>query len=256
MSAEEKQEVAVWKPSEFSGSDLLPVDLGKKKIDITGRENISAEDLIFPTLKLLQGSSDEVKKGIEGARAGLFWLTGVEEPVKPPVRVLACAHTKSRTLFPKKDRPEHAGLEECRSRNAIVGTRYGDCDQCPYKEWDNENNRPPACSESHNFTVLTPFGVAVLRLQRTSYKAGKKLVSAWKMSPDALWEHPLVLTTSTRTDKVNGQDSLTHLVDTKWVQRETVPPHVQAAARAIYEQVTAAHEAGKFDTQDEGRDEA
>ncbi len=244
MSEEQKQELAVWKPTEFVGSDMLPVALGTKKIDTTGRENIAVEDLIFPTLKLLQGSSDEVKKGIEGARAGTFWLTGAEEPIKPPVRLLACAHTKSRTLFPKADKPEHQGLEECRSKDAITGTRYGDCAVCPYKEWDNVNNRPPACSESNNFTVLTPFGAAILRFSRTSYKAGKKLISAWKMSSDPLFAHPLILTTATRTDKVNGQDSLTHLVETKWVQRETVPPHVQEAARAVYEQVTAAHEAG------------
>ena len=255
MSEEAKNEVTVWKPTEFAGSDLLPVALGAKKADTVGRENVSSEDLIFPSLKILQGSSDEVKKGIEGARAGLFWLTGLEEPFKPPLRVLPVAHTKSRTLFPKSDRPEHVGLEECRSRDGLTGSRYGDCANCPYKEWDNENNRRPACSESHNFTVLTAFGPAVLRFQNTNYKAGKKLVSAWSMSPDALWEHPLVLTTSTRTDKVNGQDSITHLVDTKWVQRETVPPHVQAAARAIFEQVTAAHESGRFGTQDEGREE-
>lgn len=249
-------EVTIWQPSEFNGSDMLPVALGSKRIDTTGRENISAEDLILPTLKLLQGSSDEVKKGIEGARAGIFWLTGAEEPIKPPIRLLACAHTKSRTLFPKQDRKEHEGLEECRSKDGVTGTRYGDCSACPYKEWDNENSRPPACSESHNFTVLTPFGTAVLRFQRTNYKAGKKLVSAWSMSTDPLFAHPLEIRTSTRTDKVNGQDSITHLMDTKWVQRETVPPHVQAAARAVYEQVTAAHEAGKFGTTDEGRDEA
>jgi hypothetical protein len=256
MSEEQKQELVIWKPSDFNGSDLLPVTYGSKKVDNSGRENIDAADLIFPTLKMLQGSSDEVKKGVEGARAGLFWLTGAEEPFKPPLRVLPVAHTKSRTLFPKENKPEFAGLEECRSRDGVTGNRYGNCAECPYKEWDNENDRPPPCSESNNFTVLTPFGPAVLRFQRTNYKAGKKLVSAWGMSPDPLFAHPLVLTTGTRTDKVNGQDSLTHLVETKWVQRETVPPHVQDVARAIAEQVAAAHEAGKFGASDEGRDEA
>jgi hypothetical protein len=204
---------------------------------------------------MLQGSSDEVKKGVEGARAGLFWLTGAEEPFKPPLRVLPVAHTKSRTLFPKENRPEHAGLEECRSKDAVTGTRYGSCAECPYKDWDNEHDRPPACSESNNFTVLTPFGPAVLRFQRTNYKAGKKLISAWGMSPDPLFAHPLVLWASSRTDKVNGQDSITHLVEVKWVQRETVPPQVQEAARALAMQVAAAHEAGKFGSSDDSRDE-
>lgn len=253
MSEEAKQEVQLWQPSEFEGSDLLPVQIGGS-IDRVGRENIEVEDLVLPSLKLLQGSSEEVKQGVEGARAGLFWLSGAEEPFKPPMRLLACAHTKSRSLFPKPDRPEHAGLEECTSRDGEVGSHYGDCASCPYKDWDNENGRPPACSESHNFTVLTPMGPAVLRFSRTSIKAAKKLLTAWSMSADPLWSHPLVVSTSVRTDKVNGRDSTTHVMETKWVQRETVPPHVQQAARAVYEQVKAAHERGKFSHSEERDD--
>jgi hypothetical protein len=255
VQEEKKNEVQVWQPSEFNGTDLLPVAAGARDVDRTGRENIEAEDLVLPSLKLLQGSSEEVKQGVEGARAGLFWLSGAEEAFKPPLRVLACAHTKSRSLFPKEDRAEHQGLEECLSRDGIVGSRYGDCASCPYKEWDNENSRPPACSESHNFTVLTPLGPAVLRFSRTSIKAARKLLTAWSMSSDPLFSHPLVISTSIRTDKVNGRDSTTHVMETKWAQRETVPPHVQAAARAVHEQVKVAHERGKFGTTDETRDE-
>lgn len=247
MSEEQKQEVTVWQPSEFAGSDLLPVGMAKTA-DTTGRERIEAEDLILPTLKLLQGSSEEVKQGVEGARAGIFWLTGAEEGFKGPLRVLAVAHTKSRALFPKEDRAEHQGLDECRSRDAKEGNRYGMCAECPHSQWDEANGRPPACSESHNFTVLTPLGPAVMRFQRTSIKAAKKLLTQWSMSQDPLWAHPLVISTSVRTDKVNGRDSTTHVMETKWAQRETVPPHVQEAARAVYDQVINAHAAGKFGT--------
>lgn len=251
MSEEAKQEVTLWKPSEFNGSDLLPVGIGSGPVDVTGREHIEAEDLILPSLKLLQGSSEEVKQGIEGARAGLFWLSGAEEAFKPPLRVLACAHTKSRSLFPKPDRPEHEGLEECLSRDGVTGNRYGDCDSCPYKEWDEVNKRPPACSESHNFTVLTPMGPAVLRFSRTSIKSARKLLTAWSMSSKPLWAHPLLIGTSIRTDKVQGRDSTTHVMETKWAQREDVPPHVQQFARGVYEQVKQAHERGKFATHEE-----
>lgn len=256
MSEEAKNEVQVWTPSEFNGSDLLPVSLGAQKIDRIGRENIEAEDLVLPSLKLLQGSSEEVKQGVEGARAGLFWLSGAEEAFKPPMRVLACAHTKSRSLFPKEDRAEHAGLEECTSRDGVVGSHYGECESCPHKNWDNESGRPPACSESHNFTVLTPVGPAILRFSRTSIKAAKKLLTAWSMSPDPLWAHPLVINTSVRTDKVNGRDSTTHVMETKWSQRENVPPHVQDAARVIHEQVKAAHERGRLTASDGHGDDA
>jgi hypothetical protein len=45
-------------------------------------------------------------------------------------------------------------------------------------------------------------------------------------------------------------------METKWLQREDVPPHVQAAARGIYSQVMAAHAQGKFGTADEATEEA
>ena len=246
---------AVWTPSPFEGNDLLPVTLGSQQVDRTGRENIEAEDLKFPSLTLLQGSSEVVKQGVEGARAGLFYLSGAEEFFTPPIRVLVCAHTKSRSLRPRPDRPEHDGLQECFSRDAIEGSHYGDCESCPHRQW-GENRRRPACSESHNFTVLTPFGPAILRFQSTSIKAAKTFLTAWTGSPDPVWAHPLIIRTSQRQDQVNGRPSTTHIMETKWAQRETVPPAAQAAARAIYEQVMSAHERGKFNTGGQQGDDA
>jgi len=251
MTEDKKEELQAWNPSQFAGTDLLPVALAFQKVDRIGRENVEAEDLVLPSLKLLQGSSEEVKKGVQGARAGIFWLTGAEEPFEPPIRVLACAHTKSRSLFPKPDRPEHAGLKECRSRDGVTGTEYGECALCPHKEWDNENKRAPACSESHNFTVLTPLGPAIMRFQRTSIKSAKKLLSLWTMSTDPIFAHPLVISTTVRTDMVQGRPSTTYVKETKWAMKENVPPAAQAAARLIYEQVTAAHEQGKFAAADD-----
>ena len=251
MSETKKNEVQVWKPAEFAGSDLLPVAAGARQVDQTGRENIEAGDLILPSLKLLQGSSEEVKQGVEGARAGLFWLSGAEEPFKAPMRILACAYTKSRSLFPKEDRAEHQGLGECLSRDGKTGARYGDCASCPYKEWDNENDRRPACSESHNFTVLTPFGPAVLRFTGRSTKGARKLLTAWTTSEKALYSHPITITTKPVTDRINGRESTSYVMETKWDQRQDVPPHVQLAAHAVYEQVKIAHDAGKFGTADE-----
>lgn len=255
MTEDTKNEVAIWTPAPFNGNDLLPVAIGAKRQDLVGQENVEVDDLILPSLKLLQGSSEEVKQGVDGARAGIFWHTGISEGWKGPIRVLVCAHTKSRSLFPKADRPEHAGLEECRSKDAKFGDRYGECAQCPYSQWDNENSRPPACSESHNFTVLTPFGPAVMRFSRTSIKSARKFLTTWTMSGKNIFEHPLEISTKTRTDKVNGSDSTTHVMETKWLQRETVPPHAQAAARAVFEQVSNAHAHGRFGTQDDNERE-
>lgn len=242
-------EVAVWKPNEFKGSDLLPVQVVGLQVDRTGRESVNVGDLILPSLKLLQGSSEEVKQGIPGARAGIFWMTNVKEPIEPPLRVLAVSYHKSRSLIPKDDRPEHAGLDECRSRDAVFGDRYGECARCPHSEW-GENRQRPACSESHNYTVLTPFGPAILRFQGRSAKAGREILSAWQFSPKPLFAHPIVIGTKTVTDKVNGRDSTTHVMETRWAQREDVPPAAQQVAREWSERVSAAHEQGRLSTDD------
>src|SRR5512145_458316 len=98
---EPKQEVAVWRPSEFSdGTDLLPMELATQQIDRTGRENVEAQDLILPSLSVLQGMSDVITKNLHpDARVGMFFHSGAQEVFKGPVRVLICAHTKSNALF-------------------------------------------------------------------------------------------------------------------------------------------------------------
>lgn len=244
----------LWTPEKFSGTDLLPVSMGGE-MDTTGREHVSADDLVLPVLTCLQGQSDPVTQGAEGARPGRFWHNGAQEAFEGPLRVLLCAHTKSRALFPKAKNPAHAGLERCISRDNLEGDRYGSCDACPHKEW-GKNNEPPACSESHNFVALTAYGPAVIRFARTSYKAAKNFVTTWTMSPKPLYAHPTILTAKPTMRKVDGKDTTFYTVEMKWAQREAVPPAVQEAAHRVYEQVSRAHEAGKFGTDDVHDDDA
>lgn len=249
------EQLQLWTPSPFQGSDLLPVATAARKVDTIGRENVRMEDLVLPTLTILQGSSEQVKQGIEGARAGRFYLSGAEEFFDAPIRVLGIAYHFSRSLFPKPDRPEHNGLEECISRDGKTGKTYGECDMCPYSKWDDETNKPPICSETHNLTVLTPLGPAIIRFARTSARGWTRgALSSWNTSANPLWAHPIVITTKVRTDMVNGRPSTTHVMETRWAQRETVPPHVQESARALHEQVSAAQKHGRLSTTDDGEE--
>jgi hypothetical protein len=244
-------ELQVWQPSPFpEGSDLLPVELGNREVDTIGRENISAADMILPTFSCLQGMSDPVTQGAEGAKPGLFWLSGADEVFVGPVRLLLVAHTRSRALFPKPDVSAHAGLQACISRDGVEGTVYGACESCPHKDWGD--NSPPACAESHNFVILTPMGPAVLRVSRTSYKAGRKLLTTWNMSSKPLWAHPCVVSSIKRERRLeNGKTATFYAMDIRWLQREAVPPHVQAAARVLHDQVKSAHEQGRFGTDED-----
>ena len=237
----------VWQPSPFEGNDLLPVNLGATRANTIGRDNIEMQDLILPNLSMLQGMSDPVTQGVEDAKPGRFWLSGAEEVLEGPLRVLICAHTKSRALFPKPERPEHANLNECFSKDGVQGSFYGDCSSCPHKVWGEQRGQAPACSESHNFTVLTPQGPAMIRFSRTSFQAARRLLTAWSLSPNPLWAHPTIITARQQVKQLpNNKTATFYSMDLKWVQRETVPSHVQAAAQAIYEQISQAHEHGKF----------
>lgn len=223
------------------------MELATQQIDRTGRENVEAQDLILPSLSVLQGMSDVITKNLHpDARVGMFFHSGAQEVFKGPVRVLICAHTKSNALFPKADNPKHAGLETCISRDGVRGTVYGDCSACPHLQW-GEDREPPVCSESHNFTVLTSYGPAVVRFARTSYKAARNFLTTWTMSPKPLWAHPAVITQRSQSGRLKSGKEVTYFsMELRWQPREDVPPAAQAAARAIHEQVTAAHEAGKF----------
>lgn len=244
-------EVELWTPSKFEGSDLLPV-AATGGTTTKGRENIKAEDIVLPSLKLLAGMSDEVtKQTVEGAVPGKFFHTGAQQLFSSPLRVLVCAHTRSRALFPDDKDPRYAGLERCISRDAVEGDHYGSCDACPHTEWGAERQKP-LCGESHNFTVLTNIGPAVIRMSSRAIKSAKNFLTTWNFSPKDLWDHPVVFTTKQVEDTLNdGRKATNYVLGMRWEQSETVPPAAREAAEQIYNLVSNAHEAGKFTNEEE-----
>jgi len=252
--SEEKQEVAVWKPSPMErGTDLLPVHAVGPRNSI-GQENVSGEDFVLPTVKLLQGMSPEVtKQTVDGAVPGAFLHTGAQEVFKGPIRVLLVAFTRSRALFPNEKDPDFAGLERCVSRDALEGDKYGDCEACPHKEWRGDR-RPPLCSESRNFTALTPFGPALIRFNRRSTPAARNFISTWTMSGKPMWFHPVLIGTKSHTDIVDkqGTEATNYSLDMRWLTKEDVPSGAQALAEDIYRKVTSANEQGNLRGDDEG----
>lgn len=251
---------AVWQPRAFEGSDLLPVErfqgAAVDKIDMRGRESIELRDLIIPSLRILTGQSKPVQERQQGAELGLFHHSGVDKFYKPPLRVLVCAHTRSRALFPNPSDPRHKGLEACFSRNSVTGTVYGDCESCKHKNWGKDKGDKPACSESHNFTVLTPDGPAVLRLWKSSYNSAREFLTAWQVSPHPVWYHPAVITARSETKELPGGKKQPYFIlDLRWDRRETVPPAAQDMAWTVHQQIKAAHEAGQFGFTGEDEDQ-
>lgn len=249
--SDKKNEVSVWKPAKHeAGSDLLPMHLAGGEllqVDERGREQIESRDLILPTLKCLTGTSDEVVRGMTGAKPGRFYMSGADQMFDAPLRLLLCAHTRSRALFPNPQDPKHKELETCLSRDSLRGTVYGLCEPCKYKDWGKDKGDKPACSESHNFVAITPYGPAVIRLSKSSFKNAKGFLTSWKISPYPLWRFPVLVTTQMETKELaGGRKQPYYVLDMRWQRSETVPQAAQEAAWMVHQQVMAAYNEGKF----------
>lgn len=252
MTEEPKQEVAVWTPAEFKGDDLLPLSVMGPR-NTRGRENIKSTDMIVPILKVLNGMSDEVTaQSVPGAVPGMFCHSGAQEVFSGPIRVLICAHTRSRAMFPDSKDHRYAGKEKCLSRDSVTGDVYGSCDACPNTKW-GEKNEPPLCSESHNFTVLTAYGPAIIRMQKRSTKSANNFLTTWNFGDKDLWHHPAIFSTKSHQDDVgDGKKATNYSLEMRWDRKDTVPSAAMDAAFAVYTQVTEAHEKGTFSGDDEG----
>lgn len=260
---------ALWTPNKFEGSDLLPV-LRPPDPDgeaIVGRDNVSTKDLVLPSIRLLQGMSPEVLNNeVEGARPGLILHTGTKTILKPPIRVLFVHHSKSNMLAPDPTKPEFRKpdgslYERCLSRDGIQGDVYGDCGLCKLcTEWgpktaQHPKGTKPLGAQSNNFVAMTEHGPAIMRFSRTSYMAGRNFLTTWMMGNKNLWAHPVVVRTKSEPMTLpNGQQSTYFVWEPVWQIGEQVPPPVRAAARALYDTVEAAYQAGRM--QSTGDDEA
>ncbi len=257
-------EITVWKPPEFKGADLLPVQrtAAVQIADIpaaVGRENVDASDLILPSLTLLQGSSDAVKNALKdhhgnNAIVGHFMLSTTGEFLEPPLRLLLVQHHRSRVMFPRdpnKD-SDFAGIEMCMSRDGETGTTYGDCNDCKYRHW-RANKQSPMCSEQHCFVAMTPSGPAMLRFARTSFKAGKEFVSQWTYSAGTnVWAHPAKVTVF-KGENPEGQSYVR--MEMRWMLGEDTPPEYQVAAYGLYKTIQEAWEAGRLGSDQMGDDD-
>lgn len=263
MSAEKKIAVQVWKPKEFDGNDLLPIDQSvalqpvEGVPELVGRQHVNPKDLILPTLALLHGTSDAVQNKMEGAEAGLFMHTGTEEIIpEGPLRLIFVHHHMGNALFPKED-ARYQGLEVCISPDQVEGTVYGACEECrKCLDWDNENSLPPLGAEVHHFVAMTDRGVVTMRFSRTSFKAAVKFVSTWMMSRKNLFAHPVVVRVKTGNKTLaTGKVKLYYHMQLAWQTTEKVPDELQRAALALYKEIESKHETGHLKSHDEGTDD-
>ncbi len=242
----EKHEVDIWKPSEFKGSDLLPVPTEDSVMapdeELVGQENILQEDMILPVLSLLHGMSEPVTQGVDGAKVGLFHLTLGDKIFEPPLRVLLVHHCKGAAMFADEKRSRDPDVT-CLSKDGITGSHFGDCEACGRSEWHGEKTD---CAKSHNFVILTQFGMAIFRCKVTNYQTANRFVTEWKHAKRNMWHHPLMITTRLKPKDLGGKTVMYPVVDLRWLTKETIPPDVRAECSATYEKIAFAHDKGKL----------
>jgi hypothetical protein len=86
---------------------------------------------------------------------------------------------------------------DCQSADAVTGTKYGACAQCPYSRYV-EGERT-ACSKGRAFYGVTPDLNALYKIEflKSSAKAGNQAMRS--VRPPALWSRPFEITTELKT---------------------------------------------------------
>jgi len=251
----EETGVAVWeKAFEFKGSNLIPKPESVSSLalpqDVVGRENMDVDDLIVPSLALLQATSEAVTSGV--SKPGLFLHSNSGEIIEPPVKALIVHYHKSNAFFPPqgdaaKAYPELEGKETCLSRDAQVGTRYGTCEDCRLcLDWF-EDGRKPAGAVNHVFTLITDEGPATIRFSRSSYKAGSQFLSNWGFTNKNLWHHPVEIIVIPKPKELSGgRSTFYQTMVMRWIKSEETPQAWVEVARKAFDTIRGAHDAGKF----------
>lgn len=248
-----KQELQKWEPSEFDGSDLLPViDDGKtyNAVPVIEEDDVEAEDMVLPVLKVLHGTSDEIMGQLEGAVPGKLFFSGNQSVIEPPARIIVVHRFRGNALFPQKKNPAHEGLEACISRDGVTGSKYGACETCKKcTEW-GPDNEPPAGSKTQQFVVLTSHGLCMFRVQLSNKfvtKATREFMTRRTTTGRNWFCHPSILTVQT----VSSDENTWFSPKLCWQESEIVPPAVQKECHEWYEKITDALEHGRLSEDEE-----
>ena len=246
-------ELVVWEPAKFEGSDLLPIVSQQNDLEVVGDDNIDDGDTVIPTLKFLQGTA---VNEVEGACAGQFYNTVTKELFDSPLRVLIIAHSKGASFFP----PDGSDLKSCYSLDGVEGTEYGLCSTCGRSEWDRtdpNSHKKPSCNKQHKIIVMTPSGPAMMRFQSTSYKALEGVLTAKKMMRKNFFDHPTIITKDGPHKKTGkgGKEFTFYKLQVKWDTKEMVPLDIRKAALETYKGLREAQSHGRLKGSDEGESE-
>ncbi len=117
-------------------------------------------------------SSDQTDSEGNKVKPGMFYNPATEE-AKEELEVVILGFTLERIKFVDD---EDSTEVECRSRDSLTGSTYGDCDLCKFSKWKDGN--PPPCQQYFRFICLdrdgNPF---MLRAKGTSFGPARKYIN-------------------------------------------------------------------------------
>jgi hypothetical protein len=128
----------------------------------------------MPPIVHLQMKQASTRSAPEKAKAG-DWYTKTGDILGPSFTFIPVLTHRKRTYFKQgQERPE------CVSDDGNVGSKYGECQHCPYGRF--EEGSKSSCSAGYAFTVLkSDFSeLYALDFMKTSAKSGKQLLGMLK----------------------------------------------------------------------------
>lgn len=254
-------EITVWEPEPFEkGTDLLPVaalqTYGPADVAVEDDEDLEPDDIVLPTLTVLQGTSEPIKQQVEGAVAGKLFLSATQETLEPPIRMLVIHRFRGNALFVRKTNVAHEGLETCISRDGVTGQRYGDCEACgKCTDWREtpgpDGKTKPLGTKTQQFVVWTSSGICMLRVQLSNKFVGRTIrtfMTKKQTSNRNYFAHPTVLQVEMGSDDENSW----FVPRLFWQEKISVPHDLQRACAKWKDKIKEALELGKLsDTEDE-----
>lgn len=166
-------------------------------VKVQNDDNFDASDVAIPQIKLLQGTSDQVKN-FDNAKSGNYWHTGMDMPLGDEVTFIVCSRKKKYLLQAPMDdgqgvlaRAEDAktwdklgswDVKIDKKTTATWAIEDLDVEKSGLTDWGSsdpdDENSPPAATLFYEYLVIMPdhldLGPAVISLARSQIKKAKK----------------------------------------------------------------------------------
>ena len=232
----------------------LGLTIPKVSVPLIGQENIEAEDIIMPRIRLIQPISQECIR--REAPAGVF-KNSITGEIFENLEVLIFHFTKARVLFNRALDPGTPEGIACMSFDGKTSSGEKKCIDCEYISWakdekDSLKRKAPPCDAVYNFPCIVINSAdrkmpAILSFRRTSTGQAKQLLSTIKLAQIQWW----TMIYSVTTELTEGPKGSYYIFKIKPKRQAT--PEEQKIAEAFYKNYSGKQIKTEYDQKDDFR---